>query len=291
VSENIVAKVNGRPISETDFNNAVQGYAMELHRKAMDHLSADELSTIQELALEKLLGRELIYQEALSRGVLATADAVAAEIERLMKSFSSPEDFYATLEKAGINQADYQRMIRQDLTVNLLTEQEVADLPEPDAAQVEATYLAHPEQMKTPPRVRAGHILLKVREGERDATHRRMVELQQRCREEDFAELARDCSDCPSGARGGDLGYFKPGDMVKVFSETAFSQPIGVVGKIVESPFGFHLIKVTGREEGTPLTLEEAAPKIRQFIKGESVASHLKRWVDELKSRATIEML
>ena len=71
MSQKIFATVNGSPISEADFNNAVQGYAMELHRKTMDHLSADELAAIQDLALEKLLGRELIYQEALSRGVLA----------------------------------------------------------------------------------------------------------------------------------------------------------------------------------------------------------------------------
>ncbi|OHB29165.1 MAG: hypothetical protein A2X84_04775 [Desulfuromonadaceae bacterium GWC2_58_13] len=291
MSQKIFATVNGSPISEADFNNAVQGYAMELHRKTMDHLSADELAAIQDLALEKLLGRELIYQEALSRGVLAAPEAVAAEIERLMKNFSSAEELYSTLEKAGIDPAAYQRMIRQDLTVNLLTEQEMSGLPEPDEAQVETVYRAHSEQIKTPTRVRASHILLKVRDGERDATRQRMIELQQRCLRENFAELARDCSDCPSGARGGDLGFFKPGDMVQSFSEAAFSQPVGVVGEIVESPFGFHLIQVTGREEGKALTLEEATPKIRHFLKGESAAKHLKSWVDELKSRAAIEML
>lgn len=290
MSRKIIATVNGSPISETDFNNAVQGYAMELHRKTMDHLSADELAAVQELALEKLLGRELLYQEALGRGILASAEAVAAEIERLMSNFASAEDLYATLEKAGIDQAGYQRMIRQDLTVNLLTEQEMTTLPEPDHAQIEAVYQNHPEQMKMPPRVRASHILLKIRDGEREATRLRMVELQQRCQKEEFAELARDFSDCPSGARGGDLGYFKPGDMVQSFSETAFSQPIGTVGEIVESPFGFHLIKVLGREEEKNLSLAEAAPKIRQFLKAESAAKHLKSWVDELKSRAVIEM-
>ncbi len=291
MSEKVIAKVNGSPVSETDFNNAVQGYAMELHRKTMDSLSVDELAAVEDLAVDKLIARELIYQEALSQGVVATADAVAAEIERLLKNFSSPEDLYATLAKAGIDQAAYQRMIRQDLTVNLLTDQQVASLPEPDNAQIEAIFQAHPEQMKKPARVRASHILLKVREGERDATRQQMVELQKRCHQENFAELARDVSDCPSGARGGDLGYFKQGDMVKSFSEAAFSQPIGEVGEIVESPFGFHLILVTGREEGTSLTLEEATPKISQYLKGESAARHLKAWVDDLKSRASIEML
>ncbi len=60
MSEKIIAKVNGSPISVADYTNAVQGYAMELHRKTMDSLSADELAAIENLALEKLLARELI---------------------------------------------------------------------------------------------------------------------------------------------------------------------------------------------------------------------------------------
>lgn len=291
MSDKIVAKVNGGRISAADYDNAVQGYAMELYRKTMEHLSADELDSVQELALEKLIGRELIYQEALSSGLLASADAVIAEIERLMKNFSSPQDFFATLEKAGIDQATYQRMIRQDLTVNLLTEQKISALPEPSPAEVEEVYQSHPEQMKMPTRVRACHILLKIKDGEREATLQRMRELRERCEKEDFAELARDVSHCPSGPRGGDLGYFKSGDMVQSFTEAAFSQPIGVVGEVVESPFGFHLIKVLAKEEGTALSLEAASPKIRQFLKGEAAAKHLKNWVEELKSRASIEIL
>ncbi|MEJ2201739.1 MAG: peptidylprolyl isomerase [Desulfuromonadaceae bacterium] len=287
----IIARVNGGLISETDLLNAIQGYAMALHRKTMEHLSTDELAEVRELALEKVLSRELIYQEALSRGLLATSEVVAEEIGRLRKNFSSAEEFYATLNRAGIDQLSYQRMIRQDLTVNLLTERKLAELPEPDEEQVEARYRTCPEGMKSLPRIRASHILLKIPEGERDATYERMVALRQRCRQEDFAELAREFSACPSGARGGDLGYFKPGDMVYSFSEAAFAQAVGVVGEIVESPFGFHLIKVTDRVEGKFLSLEEARPQLRQLLKEEAAARELKNWVGELKSRAVIEML
>jgi peptidyl-prolyl cis-trans isomerase C len=79
VTEPIHARVNGSPISSKDFDNAVQGYAMELHRKTKEHLSADELAKVEALALEKLLARELLYQEALARGLVATAAAVAGE--------------------------------------------------------------------------------------------------------------------------------------------------------------------------------------------------------------------
>lgn len=62
----------------------------------------------------------------------------------------------------------------------------------------------------------------------------------------DFAELAKQSSDCPSGADGGDLGTFGRGQMVKAFEQTAFALEIGAISDVVETDFGYHLIKRTG---------------------------------------------
>ncbi len=65
----------------------------------------------------------------------------------------------------------------------------------------------------------------------------------------DFAKLAKEHSQCPSGKEGGDLGEFGPGQMVKEFDEVVFSADIGAVQGPVKTQFGYHLLEVTSRSE------------------------------------------
>lgn len=65
----------------------------------------------------------------------------------------------------------------------------------------------------------------------------------------DFADVAKQHSSCPSGAKGGDLGEFGPGMMVPEFDEVVFSAPIGEVQGPVKTQFGYHLLEVTARQD------------------------------------------
>jgi peptidyl-prolyl cis-trans isomerase C len=288
----LVATVNGTPIRRSDLDNAIQGLSMQMHRKTMDQLSAGEREEIGRMAMEKLLARELIYQAAMARGELAGEAAVAEEKRKIIANFPSEEEFYATLEKAGIDATAYHRMLRQDLTVNLMTEGRLAAIDsDPSEERIAETYRRFPEKMKKPGRVRAAHILIRIGDGGGEEALKRIREIRTMCAEEGFGALARRYSDCPSAPGGGDLGYFRKGDMVKPFENAAFSRPVGEVGEPVETQFGFHLIKVLDREEDVPMTLEEAKPKIRGFLKEEDAAAALKEWVGELRSAAEVVIM
>ena len=105
--------------------------------------------------------------------------------------------------------------------------------------------------------VQASHILLKTDEitdeAEKAKKKAEIEDIRKQLVEkkgENFAELAKAHSDCPSSGKGGDLGEFGPGRMVPEFDKAAFAQEIGEIGPIIETNFGYHVIKVTKKTEG-----------------------------------------
>ncbi|MDD3802458.1 MAG: peptidylprolyl isomerase [Desulfuromonas thiophila] len=283
--------VNNRPISHFDFINAVQSYAMELHRKTADQLDADEREQIQELAVERLIARELIFQQALAQGQIADDTAVQQQIDSIRANFPSEEEFYATLAKAGIDRMAYFRMIRQDLTVNQATDAKLAEAAPPDEAQIAAFYQAHPEKMRKSPMVRASHILIRTTPETASEAQQQIAALRQQALDgASFADLAREHSACPSAAQGGDLGLFGKGKMVKSFEEAAFALKPGEISPVVETPFGLHLIRVTDAEEPRHLELEEVRDQIAAYLKEQNGARLLQDWVEQLRQNASIRI-
>ena len=115
-------------------------------------------------------------------------------------------------------------------------------------ADARAYFDAHPDEFKMPERVHASHILVKVDPNASDASkaesRKKLEGIKARLDGgEDFAKLAEENSDCPSSAKGGDLGFFTRGQMVAPFEEAAFALNPGDTSDVVETRFGFHLIK------------------------------------------------
>ncbi len=143
--------------------------------------------------------------------------------------------------------------------------------------------------------VRARHILIKTEGIDDDATlDKKRAEaeaIRQQLLEDpklDFAKLAAEKSEGPSGPRGGDLGTFGRGQMVPDFEKAAFSQKAGEIGELVKTQFGYHIIKVEEHLEEKELTLEEIAPQIVTHLKIERRTQHMKELVDELRAAAKI---
>jgi hypothetical protein len=143
------------------------------------------------------------------------------------------------------------------------------------------------------PQVRARHILLKVpadaAPAARQAVRARAEQLQaQAAGGADFAALARQHSEDTSKEQGGDLGFFGRGQMVPTFEQAAFALQPGQVSKVVESPFGYHVIKVEERKS-QPLPAEQRG-QFRQSLARQTQGQALQKFVDSLTTAAKPEV-
>ena len=145
------------------------------------------------------------------------------------------------------------------------------------ATDIKEYYEQNIETFDIPKEVRASHILIRLSPSDDDggksnenARKKAGELLDQINKGKDFVALAKKHSEDPgSGKRGGDLGYFKAGDMVESFEDAAFSLAEGETSDIVESSFGYHIIRVTDIKEERTLPLEEAKDDIVKVLASE----------------------
>ena len=141
--QNIVATVNGHPITRFDLETTVQEYALQLHDQTVEQLSAHALAELRRGALEKLMTWELIFQNAGEQGVVVAEADVSEETERLTDQFSSQAELCTKLESHQLSVQTLRNAVRRDLTVQRVTERMSAEVPEPSSVQIEAEYLKY----------------------------------------------------------------------------------------------------------------------------------------------------
>lgn len=146
----------------------------------------------------------------------------------------------------------------------------------PSDAEVKAWYESHQERYQQPEERRASHILVLAGEdANREKTRIRAEEILQEVKKspEKFTELARKYSQDPGSAeKGGDLGYFGRGMMVKPFEETVFKLRENEVSALVQSEFGYHIIQLTGIKAGKQRSLAEVRPEIEEELKRQTAS-------------------
>jgi len=127
-------------------------------------------------------------------------------------------------------------------------------------------------------------------EDKKGEARQKIVVVQEKLKKgEDFAVLAKEYSEGPSNTRGGDLGYFRRGQMVKPFEDAAFTMQPNEVSDVIETRFGYHLIKVYDKKPEQVLAYADVKEKLNQRLKQQKVEKEATQYVDQLKKDAKIE--
>lgn len=253
-----------------------------------------QLDQIRSQVLENLIARELLYQESLKKGIKISQEEINEQLINLKSQFPNEAEFNKALARMDLTEASIKEKLQRDLALKKLIEDEVAPKVSVSDSEIRAFYDNNPETFKQPERVKASHILIKVdpkADSSQKAEAQKKIDLVQAKiqKGEDFGALAKEYSEGPSAPKGGDLGYFSRGQMVKPFEDAAFAMKPGEVSGMVETRFGYHLIKVTDKTPEGTIPYDDVKEKLGEFLKQRQIQDEIQVYVKTLEEKAKIE--
>ena len=287
------ASVNGKPISKSQYEREVSIFQKRAAQEGRQ-LSDADLTTLKNQILENLIDAEVLYQQSQKEGVKVDDQAINVQIETIKKGFSDEAAYKKALEGMDVSEKEIRAQIQRGLAINQLIDTNVRQKITVTEEESKKYYNNNPNLFKQPEQVKATHILIKVtpdaEESKKIQARKKIETVQKKVRQgEDFGLLAKANSEGPTAQREGDLGYFSRGKMVKPFDDAAFALNVGEVSGIVETQFGYHLIKVTDKKLARTIPYQEVQLRLEQHLKKEKEKTEVQGYIANLKKSAKLK--
>jgi len=186
--------------------------------------------------------------------------------------------------------------VREDIQKQQLVTREIRGKVSVSPEEVQRYYDAHLSEYSTPSRLQVAHILLHL---EADAPPDRVAAITAKAQDvyqrikkgADFAEMAKEYSEDPTGQSGGDLGWFKQGEMLDEMEKAAAKLKVGEVSEPVRTKVGLHIMKLEAREDASHQKLDGLADQIKQQLYNAAIEERFQKWItEELRKRHHVEM-
>ncbi len=288
-----VAMVNGLPVAAIDLMRARK---VLLGGQSASSLNPKQIRELDHKALNQLVSAELLYQAALKLEVKDLERKVDEKLAQGRARFTREQDFLNAIKNLDMTEKDLREYTRRDLIISSFVESTIVPGVQVTDQAARSFYDQNPEKFRRDEAVRASHILIGVDAKATDAEKKASREKIEKLRKElaagaDFAALAKANSTCPSSQQGGDLGFFGKGQMVPSFEKAAFGLKPGEVSAVVETQFGYHLIKLAEKKAAEAVAFDEAKPRIIEFLKGQKINGAVADFLTEARKTAKIEIL
>ena len=277
-SNKTVAKINDVDVSKEEYKKTEEflyatGY-VEKNEKNSDKVNNDILSFI--------IDNEVAYQEAQKENIKVKDSDVNEKVEQLKETLENNTSYKEKLESAGITEDFLKEQVKKDLTVAKYKENFIKDIKVTDK-EMEAYYNNNKYQFNVK-EVKASQILIStLDEDNKEVSKEQKEKLKEKAQSildkvnnnEDFASLAKKYSDDKnSGKDGGDLGYFAKNEKNIEFTKEVFKLDTNQVSNLIETPYGYHIVKVTDKTTVTK-SLEDSKDDIKTKILNEKYTKHI----------------
>ncbi|WP_136516180.1 peptidylprolyl isomerase [Geomonas edaphica] len=290
--DDTLLKVNGTPIIRKEVNRALK---IMLKQTGTKQLIPEALKKAQDSIIEQLTDSELLYQAAKGVEMKDLDQQVKKALADNRAKFKNDTEYQTALDELLMTQKDLEEFTRKDVAINNMIEARFGSKVQVAEADAKKFYDDNrTKYFEQGAQVRASHILIGTKESaskeEREQAKAKAEALLERIKKgEDFAEIAKKESTCPSKDKGGDLGFFGQGDMVPPFEKAAFALKPGEISGLVSTVFGYHIIKLTEANPPRVQPFDEVKAKIVEYLKREKVRAEIPALIKELREKAKIE--
>ncbi|MDD2540651.1 MAG: peptidylprolyl isomerase [Desulfuromonadaceae bacterium] len=285
-----VARVNGTAIDAIELRRAkkvlLRGQAVPAAQEA----------AIDRQAVEQLVSAELLYQAAAKMKVADLDKEIDAKVAQGKARFKDEQAFTKAMKDLEMDEKALRDYTRRELLISHFVETTFVPKVTVSDAEIRAFYDKNPDKFTQPETVKASHILIGVDAKASADDKKKAREKAEKLRKElaggaDFATLAKANSTCPSSQQGGDLGYFGKGQMVPAFEKAAFALKPGEISDVVETQFGYHIIKLTEKKPAVVTDFNDVKEKIGEYLKGQKINEAVQQYLVDARKNAKIEIL
>jgi peptidyl-prolyl cis-trans isomerase C len=301
--DKVVATVNGTNIMESQVQSRIDGeYKPMLAKYAAQspELAAQQEKMLRQALTNSLVVECLLNEEARKANIEVTDAELTAEMSKRLAAMNPPytlEQYQKIVEAQGGDFEATKRGHMRELKYTRLFEAKFGATIAVTEADARKYYDENIKEFQVPEQVRASHILVSTKPTDPNGdpnqakvqAKKKAEELLKKVKEGgDFAALAKENSDCPSAAQGGDLGSFPRGQMVKPFEDAAFALKVGEISDLVETQFGYHIIKVTEHQDPNQIAFDQAKTNIISQLTQQKRQEAARKYVDSLRQSAKI---
>lgn len=288
-TEKVIGNVNSDNITSEEwvqhYNLIKINYEMQTGAELDEEKDKDVVKGLKDQAFEDLVLQKLLWQEAEKKGIEIDNEQVDADLKQFkeLSNQDSPDGYEKFLEEAGLDE----KYIIQELKTEKLywkLQEEVTGSVKVSEEDSQKYYEENKDLFKQPGGIEIFHILVNTEKEANDI----LLKLQQG---DDFSELARQYSTCPSKAQGGNLGIInEDNNYVPEFKEAALKlQPGEMTSKPVKTEFGYHIIKAGDKKEARTLTFDEVKDGISAQLEQQKKSEVYNNYLQELRTKAEIE--
>ena len=291
-----IVTVNGKALMRTELMKEMALFAASPQFASMPPQQAAMMrQQMESRFVSRFVDQTILRAEADKQGTKVTDADIDKTIEEIRGSLEDGTTLEGILKERSMTMEKLRTDIGKDLHIRKLLEKQADKAPAATDEEIAAFYKIYAESFNIEESVHARHILLKVdpaaddaakaaKKAEIEGYHKQLTE-----GSADFAKLATEHSDCPSGKmNGGDLGTFPRGKMVGAFQTAAFAQDVDAIGPVIETEFGYHIIQVLEKVPAGERTLEDVKEEIAERLSGQGKQAAVEAYLVALREKATI---